>query len=470
MVPIGNHPVPREMMQQAFAALGFDLAMTFAALLLTQFGLSAIGELAPEASLVTIPFMAMVLAFWMASFLFWSPYADERTSGAGTLLMRVTFAVLNAWILLVAIVTVLGMALPVDFLLVFLGLNVAGVIGWRMVGVLVPQSRRTLLVGSHPMGVEFAEQAGRDRRRRFAICGVLADELARETELADDRYPVIGTLSSDLEAVIMQNQIEAVVMVLPSANEPAFEDLYAKLCLLPVAVYLIPVSLEDKRFSPSAELIERFQLSSGIPNRMRLRDRMLKRLIDIVLSSAALLLVLPVFSLVAIAIKLDSPGPVFFRQLRVGEYRRRFYMFKFRSMVVNAEKIQQQVNVTDEAGHVIHKTKNDPRITQVGKIIRKTSIDELPQLINVLLGDMSLVGPRPEMPWVVKDYEEWQYQRFVVPPGITGWWQINGRSDEKPMHLCTKDDLYYIQNYSLLLDLKIMFRTIPVVLSGKGSF
>jgi lipopolysaccharide/colanic/teichoic acid biosynthesis glycosyltransferase len=118
---------------------------------------------------------------------------------------------------------------------------------------------------------------------------------------------------------------------------------------------------------------------------------------------------------------------------------------------------------------IVHKTPNDARVTRVGRFIRRTSLDELPQLFNVLRGEMSLVGPRPELPWLVESYETWQRRRFAVPPGITGWWQINGRSD-RVMHMHTEDDLYYIQNYSPLLDVQILWRTIGVVVRGRGAF
>ena len=144
-------------------------------------------------------------------------------------------------------------------------------------------------------------------------------------------------------------------------------------------------------------------------------------------------------------------------------------MFKFRSMVENADQLSVDTILKDSHGNLTHKVPNDPRVTRVGKFIRRTSFDELPQLINVLKGEMSLIGPRPELPALVKHYEPWQRKRFAVPQGITGWWQVNGRSD-KPMHLHTEDDIYYVQNYSLLLDISILLKTIWVVLKGKGAF
>ncbi len=144
-------------------------------------------------------------------------------------------------------------------------------------------------------------------------------------------------------------------------------------------------------------------------------------------------------------------------------------MYKFRSMVVDAERMTDVVAARGHDDVIVHKTPNDPRVTRVGRFIRRTSLDELPQIFNVLRGEMSLVGPRPELPWLVENYELWQRRRFAVPPGITGWWQINGRS-ERLMHLHTEDDLYYIQNYSPLLDMQILWRTIGVVVRGRGAF
>jgi exopolysaccharide biosynthesis polyprenyl glycosylphosphotransferase len=196
---------------------------------------------------------------------------------------------------------------------------------------------------------------------------------------------------------------------------------------------------------------------------------LVKRGFDLLFGSIALILALPAIGLISLLIWLDDGRPVLFVQSRVGENGRIFKMYKFRTMVKNADKLRSLVEHLDEHGNLIHKTANDPRVTRIGRFLRRFSLDELPQFFNVVLGTMSLVGPRPEMPYLVEKYQPWQRKRFAVPPGITGWWQVNGRSD-KPLHLNTEDDLYYIQNYSLWLDIQILLRTAWSVLLGHGAY
>lgn len=196
---------------------------------------------------------------------------------------------------------------------------------------------------------------------------------------------------------------------------------------------------------------------------------MSKRVFDLVFGFVALVIALPLMALSALMIYLEDGFPIIFRQTRVGRNECLFVIYKFRTMIRNAEQFQKHVGQQDSQGKFIPKTKDDPRITRIGRFLRRFSLDELPQLFNVLAGTMSLVGPRPEVPSVVEFYEPWQHKRFAVLPGMTGWWQINGRSD-KPMHLHTEDDLYYIQNRSIWLDLQIILRTIWVVIIGKGAY
>ena len=197
--------------------------------------------------------------------------------------------------------------------------------------------------------------------------------------------------------------------------------------------------------------------------------RTAKRALDLVVAGIALLLVLPTLIVASIAIKLTSPGPVFFLQERIGLNKRRFKIFKFRTMVQNAETLMAQLEKHNEVSGPVFKIKNDPRITSIGKFLRRSSIDELPQLLNVLKGDMSLVGPRP-LP--VRDYEgfneDWQRRRFSVKPGITCLWQVGGRSGVS-FNQWMLLDMQYMDEWSLWLDFKILFKTIPAVLKGSGA-
>jgi lipopolysaccharide/colanic/teichoic acid biosynthesis glycosyltransferase len=197
---------------------------------------------------------------------------------------------------------------------------------------------------------------------------------------------------------------------------------------------------------------------------------LLKRLLDMSVSIAALLLLAPLFLLTVCSIWIEDPGPVFYVQIRVGRNGRHFRFYKFRSMVINADKIKKELAAQNESSAgVIFKMKKDPRITKVGRIIRKFSIDELPQLINVLKGDMSLVGPRPPLPVEVAEYTLEQRKRLHVIPGITCLWQVSGRSDI-PFTDQVRLDMQYIQSAGFLNDIRLLFKTIPAVLTGRGAY
>lgn len=193
----------------------------------------------------------------------------------------------------------------------------------------------------------------------------------------------------------------------------------------------------------------------------------IKRALDIVLCISALPLVLPILALCAIAIKLDSPGPVFFRQLRTGRGGRRFRMFKLRTMVQNAHQLKDRYMHLNELSYPDFKISNDPRITRLGRILRKTSLDELPEIFNVLRGEMTLVGPRPTS-FSADTYSLWHTARLDITPGITGLWQVSGRSElgfDERLRL----DIAYIRNRCFTLDFKVLLRTFGAVLSGRGA-
>jgi len=195
----------------------------------------------------------------------------------------------------------------------------------------------------------------------------------------------------------------------------------------------------------------------------------LKRTLDLSIALVGSILLLPLFIAIAIAIKLDSPGPILFKQVRVGKGGRPFVLYKFRSMHQGAEEELSKLAELNEAEGPIFKIRNDPRLTRVGRFLRRTSLDELPQFYNVLRGEMSIVGPRPALPSEVERYQEWHKKRFKALPGMTGLWQVSGRSDLPFDEMCLLD-IYYVESWSLLLDIKILFKTIPAVLLGRGAY
>jgi exopolysaccharide biosynthesis polyprenyl glycosylphosphotransferase len=279
---------------------------------------------------------------------------------------------------------------------------------------------------------------------------------------------VLGQLEQIMH-IVQRKAIDEVIVTLPAHAHHRLANLVTVLHTLPIRIRVVPDYFGLAYFGATVESL------SGIPL-IGLRDpaidefqRLVKRLIDIILSGMGLLLAAPIMALVALAIKLEDGGSIFYAAARVGENGQPFRMLKFRSMVVDADQIVPNIGQPENKRGLLIKSANDPRVTRVGRIIRRTSLDELPQLINVFKGEMSLVGPRPELPWLVEKYEPWQRKRFAVPQGMTGWWQVNGRSDN-PMNQHTEQDLYYIQNYSLWLDLQILWRTVGVVLRGKGAY
>jgi len=238
---------------------------------------------------------------------------------------------------------------------------------------------------------------------------------------------------------------------------------------LPVDVKVVPDLFDLALHRASIDHLDGIPLIGLRDSALDGFQRMAKRIFDLTIVIPLTILLSPLMLLAAVLIKLDSRGPVLFKQERVGENCEPFSMYKFRSMVEDAEERLGDVVQETADGQILHKHREDPRVTRVGRLLRRASIDELPQLFNVIKGEMSVVGPRPELPFLVEQYEPWQRKRLAIPPGITGWWQIRGRS-ERPMHLHVDDDLYYIQNHSLLLDLQILWKTIGVVLRGRGAY
>ncbi len=325
------------------------------------------------------------------------------------------------------------------------------------------QHRRVLIVGTSGLGEQLANEFAQRPWAGAHVIGFASDEPACNSSL-----PVFGRVHDTIE-IVQQQQVDEVVFALPHHQQELMVRLSLHLQRYPVMVHTVPGLIDLAFARTSVGTLGGIPLISLRESALTESQRLLKRAFDVTASLLLLILLSPMMLLIAVWIKLDSPGPIFFVQERIGEHGKRFKMLKFRTMYQDADHRWREVATRDAAGRLIHKSPHDPRITRVGQRLRRSSLDELPQLLNVLRGEMSLVGPRPEMPYIVSEYEAWQWQRFRVPPGITGWWQVNGRSD-KPMHLHTEDDLYYVQNYSFWLDLMILLKTVAVVWRGQGAY
>jgi exopolysaccharide biosynthesis polyprenyl glycosylphosphotransferase len=300
---------------------------------------------------------------------------------------------------------------------------------------------------------------------------VLARTLQRRSH-----YRIVGAAlaSTSSTATTLQTILASGAQEVLAENLPQTElasGLYWRLRRAGITLRLLPSSLELLHRRGVPEVV------AGLPTlRMEATplggwDYRVKRGIDWFGSFLGVIGLAPVFVAIAIAIKLSSPGPVFFRQERMGLHGRVFAMWKFRTMIVNASAMQAALEQQNEASDgVMFKLKNDPRITPIGRFLRRTSLDELPQLFNVLMGQMSLVGPRPLPLRDVERFDPWHHTRHQVLPGITGLWQISGRSAIDAFNDAARLDLYYIDHWSLNLDLEILLETIRIVLFGKGAY
>jgi len=327
--------------------------------------------------------------------------------------------------------------------------------------------RHVLVVGTGKRVAQFIQKVRENPDWGIKIIGLINDDEKRNVkEVAG--VSVMGGLK-DLLNIFHQTAVDQVIFILPRSRLSQIEETL-RVCEIEGVETSIAIDLYDMKIAKSVitEL-------DGIPllsyNTVRVSEWQLfiKRAIDIIVSSLAIIIFSPIYIFSALAIKITSPGPILFKQERVGLHGRHFWLLKFRTMRLEAEQILSKVNNLEEMTSPEFKQKKIRFITPVGRLLRKFSLDELPQFFNVLIGDMSLVGPRPTVPSEVEKYEIWQRRRFSMKPGITCLWQISGRNEidhENWMKL----DLEYIDNFSLWLDVNILIRTIPVVLIGKGAY
>jgi exopolysaccharide biosynthesis polyprenyl glycosylphosphotransferase len=329
--------------------------------------------------------------------------------------------------------------------------------------------REMVVVGTNPRAVRFVRKIEARPELGYRIAGFVDGQWPGLGMFGQTGYPLVSDLAG-FPRLLREQVVDEVVIALPMLSSYGQAARIAGLCEEQGIVVRMLSNIFNLRLAHSRA--EEFEgeaittLSTGSPDGW---PHLLKRALDVAVSLAAMLLLSPLFLLAALIVKLTSTGPAFFVQERVGLNKRRFHLYKFRTMVADAAERQREVEHLNEASGAVFKIRNDPRLTPVGKFLRKNSIDELPQLFNVLKGDMSLVGPRP-LP--LRDYQgfdqDWQCRRFSVRPGITCLWQINGRNSI-PFAKWMELDMEYIDHWSLGLDFKILAKTIPAVIRGAGA-
>jgi len=421
---------------------------------------------------------SILLIIWHYVFSIFGMYASRRLAGRWDEIVDILKATTlgTALILIARVIAHISLVTP-EFLLIFWLTASATTIASRAVmRSLLRRARlhgrnlrHMLVVGTNPRAVQFARRMRENQALGYRVIGFVDHDWPGMTdfrlagfELACD----FGGLVQFLRSTV----VDEVVVALPMRSMHSQASEVAAFCEEQGILIRFVSNLFDSKISrPRVEDLEGDSLITHYTGGLDGWPVVVKRAVDVVFSAVLIVLLSPLLLLTALLIKLTSPGPVLFVQKRLGRNKRHFGIYKFRTMVVDAEKRMKDIEHLNEVAGPVFKIKNDPRVTTLGRFLRKTSIDELPQLINVLKGDMSLVGPRP-LP--IRDYqgfsEDWQRRRFSVRPGITCLWQIGGRSSiwfEKWMEL----DLQYIDKWSLWLDFQILVKTIPAVLRGSGA-
>ncbi len=326
---------------------------------------------------------------------------------------------------------------------------------------------RVLIIGAGEAGRTVMRNLMAQPELGYRVVGFLDDDPAKS---AADIGPIkaFGPLDN-LPQVAKENNIAQVIITLPWQYHRRILRLVNEAEQTGIRARVVPDFFQISLGGVDIEAINGIPLISIKESALTGFNNTLKRVADVLLASLAIILGAPLWLALAAAIRLDSPGPVLFRQERAGRYGKPFQVYKFRSMYQDAEAQLEKLRAQNEAAGPLFKIRDDPRRTRVGRFIRKFSLDEVPQLINVLRGEMSWVGPRPGLLSEVAQYQDWHHKRLEVLPGLTGLWQVSGRSDLTFDEMVMLD-IYYAENWSLGLDLRIMLRTVPQVLFGDGAY
>ena len=327
-------------------------------------------------------------------------------------------------------------------------------------------SRQILLVGSAARVKAAADALDNQPSWGHQVIGYLDSHEGHEAK--QNGVPLIGDIE-DFDAILVDRQVDEVVFALPHGSRIRLEGYLRKCRNIGVTVRIVPAMFKLENPTLRVETIQGIPTLTDEASISTASGLFYKKLMDLIAGAFGFLLFLVLYPVIGLAIKLDSPGPVLYKQVRIGQHGRRFYLYKFRSMGVGSEGKKAALLDQSEMNGPMFKMADDPRLTRVGRFLRKTSLDEFPQFINVLKGEMSIVGTRPPTPDEVKAYEDWHRRRISIKPGITGLWQVSGRNEIVDFSEVVKLDLQYIDGWRFWRDIVILSKTIWVVLARKGA-
>jgi exopolysaccharide biosynthesis polyprenyl glycosylphosphotransferase len=419
----------------------------------------------------------LLTPFWLAALWAFGLYREPGRSIGGMNLTEalngLTALTSASWLLLIAMVFIEGPQTPVATLIAF----------WMLAIVLVPLARwvsrvtvwsrasfqeRVLIIGAGEVGHTLAAKISNHHEYRIKLVGFLDDGEPRRNGHVGPSVPVVGTFA-DLDRIVAEQQVDRVIVAFSKARHNDFLRVVRACADSGVKVNIVPRLFEVVSSRALVDDVEGIPLLDVGHVELSRFNMAAKRVFDLTVGGAFFVLVLPVLGVAALAVKLDSRGPVFYRQERMGRGGRPFSMFKFRSMYIGADKLREDLADQNEYDGPMFKIREDPRVTRIGGWLRRWSIDELPQIINVMKGDMSLVGPRPLWVEEAKQCRGWTKKRLDITPGITGLWQVLGRSDI-PFDEMVKLDYMYVTGWSLSWDVKLLLQTVPAVVQKRGAY
>ncbi len=450
----------------AFVTFGVDMIAVTAAYLIAK----EIVRKEDVAFALNHPIL-FTIAIWPIVFAIYGLYDLRRPTHATAELQRLFIAVAISVLLVVLFDFVTRITPARDFIPLLLVISLVTITSGRLLTRRIGHSLNahavtsqvTLIAGTNDEARALARTLQRRPWMGYQVCGFV--EVNPSGLAVMDGIPVFGTVD-DIAQISREHGVQSVIIAGSAAGGSTLQSIDSALATN-VSVRVSPGLANLGAARVILEPIDGMALFSLRRHRFSRRQRLVKRTLDLSVTSVAVVVAAPFMIAIALAIKLTSPGPVLFKQRRVGAQEREFTILKFRTMIVGAH--DQRSALDNEADGLLFKMRRDPRVTKVGRFLRKTSLDELPQLFNVLAGTMSLVGPRPALPEEVDRYAESQRGRLRVKPGVTGLWQVNGRHD-LVFDDYVRYDLFYVENWSLTMDLYILAKTVPALLTARGSY